>query len=115
MATDLLAAAEAEARRESRSAREQLDHWARVGMHLCARSTAARRRVERALAGDLDPDELTVEEREIANAELSVDISQAANQMSFAERLAAEGVTTVVADAEGNLVERRPDGTTTAL
>lgn len=115
VATDLLAAAEVEARRESRSAREQLDHWARVGMHLSTRSTAARRRIERAIEGDLDFEELTDDEREIANAELSVNISRAANEMSFADRLAAEGVTTVVADAEGNLIERRPDGTTTAL
>ncbi|MBS3940128.1 MAG: hypothetical protein KG028_04125 [Actinobacteria bacterium] len=115
VATDLLAAAEVEARRESRSAREQLDHWARVGMHLSARSTAARRRIERAIEGDLDFEELTDDEREIANAELSVNISRAANEMSFADRLAAEGVTTVVTAADGKLVERRPDGTTTAL
>lgn len=115
VATDLLDAAEAEARRESRSTREQLDHWARLGMHLSTRSTVARRRIEQAIAGDLPLTELTAEEHEVANAELSVRISEAANRMSFADRLAAEGVTTVVVDDDGRLVERRPDGTTTVL
>lgn len=49
-------------------------------------------------------------ERGVANAELSVAMSEAANRMSFADRLAAEGVTTVTLDAEGNLVERGPEG-----
>ncbi len=115
VATDLLDAAEAEAGRESRSVREQLDHWARLGMHLSTRSTAARRRIERAGAGGLSLGELTTDEGEVANAELSVHISETANRASFADRLAAEGVTTVVVDAGGQLIERRPDGTTTEL
>jgi hypothetical protein len=115
VAVDLLEAAAAEASRESRSVREQLDHWARLGMHLSVRSSATRRRIERAVQGALPLSELGADEREAANAELSVTISEAANRMSFAERLAAEGVTTVTLDADGRLVERRPDGTTTAL
>ena len=115
VAEDLLAAAEVEASRESRSAREQLDHWARVGMRISARSTAGRRRIERALAGEVPLADLTVEEREIANAELNTDISVAANRISYADRLAAEGVTTVGLGPDGQLVERRPDGTTTVL
>ena len=115
VAVDLLEAAEAEASRESRSAREQLDHWARLGMRLSMRSTAARRRIERVLAGERPLPDLSAEERGVADAELSLAISTSANRMSFADRLAAEGVTTVTLDADGNLVERRPDGTTTAL
>lgn len=115
MAVDLLEAAETEAARETRSVREQLDHWTRLGMHVSMRSTAARRRIEDAVAGDLPLSQLTTEEREVANAELSVAISEAANRVSFADRLAAEGVTTVTLDADGRLVERRPDGTTTVL
>lgn len=115
VAVDLLKAAEAEAARESRSAREQLDHWARLGMRLSVQSTAARRRIERAVAGELSLSQLTPPERDVANAELSLAISEAANRMSFVDRLAAEGVTTVTLDADGQLVERRPDGTTTIL
>jgi hypothetical protein len=115
VAADLLEAAEIEARRESRSTREQLDHWARLGMRLSMQSTAARRRIERAVTGELPLSELPAAESDVANAELSLRISQAANRTSFADRLAAEGVTTVTLDAEGRLVERRPDGTTTTL
>lgn len=115
VAVDLLEAAETEASRESRSAREQLDHWARLGMHLSVRSTAARRRIERAVSGELPLSNLTSAERDVANAELSVAISEEANRISFADRLAAEGVTTVGSNEDGELVERRPDGTTRAL
>ena len=115
VATDLLEAAESEAAREGRSTRAQLDHWTRLGMHVAMRSTAARRRIERAVAGELPLSELEASEREVADAELNVTISETANRMSFADRLAAEGATTVTLDADGQLVERRPDGTTTAL
>lgn len=115
VAADLLEAAEREAQRESRSTREQLDHWARLGMHIAMASTAARRRVEQAVAGEVPLSDLTDDERPVANAELSLAISEAANRMSFANRLAAEGVTTVTLGDDGNLVERGPDGATTVL
>lgn len=53
VAVDLLASAAAEGRRESRSAKQQLDHWARVGRSVSKHQTAARSRVEAALAGEL--------------------------------------------------------------
>jgi hypothetical protein len=116
VAEGLLAAAETGARRESRPVRQQLDHWARPGMHLSMQSTAARRRIERSVAGELRLEGgLDGDERAIANAEINARISAAANGMSFADRLAADGVITVVLDDQGRLVERRPDGTTTVL
>jgi glycine/D-amino acid oxidase-like deaminating enzyme len=115
VAADLIAAAERAAVGESRSTRQQLDHWARLGMRLSMRSTAARRRIERALAGEVPLAALSDEEREVANAELDVNIAHAATATSYADQLAREGVTTVVLDADGRFVERRPDGTTTVL
>ena len=50
VAVDLFDSAAAEGRRESRSAKQQLDHWARVGRSVSMHQTAARRRVEAALA-----------------------------------------------------------------
>jgi len=114
-AIDLIQAAESEAARESRSTRQQLDHWARLGMRISARSTAARRRIERALAGEIPLADLSDDEQAVANAELDVSIAGAASRTSYADRLAGEGVTTVTLDEDGNLVERRPDGTTTVL
>jgi hypothetical protein len=115
VAVDLIEAAEREAVHESRSTRQQLDHWARLGMRVSMRSTAARRRIERAVAGQLPLAALDAEERAVANAELDVDIAAAAGRASYADRLASEGVTTVVLDEDGRFIERRPDGTTTVL
>lgn len=114
-AADLIAAAEREAADESRSTRQQLDHWARLGMRVSMRSTTARRRIERALTGEVPLASLDEEERAVANVELDVNIAGAAQSTSYADQLAREGVTTVVIDDAGRFVERRPDGTTTVL
>ena len=114
-ATDLLDAAAAEGAREGRSAKQQLDHWARLGRAVSMHTTAARRRIEDALRGTLDMTDLTTDERTVMSAELDASINATARLMSFGDRLAAEGVVTVALDKEGNLVERRPDGTRAAL
>lgn len=112
--TDLIEAAEAEGREEHRSAAKQLEHWARFGMFF-AGQTDVSRRIQRAVAGRVPLTELTSEERLVANATIDANISVAANSVSFADRLAARGVTTVLIDDEGRLIERHPDGTTTVL
>ncbi len=114
-ATDLLDSAAVEGRRESRSAKQQLDHWARVGRSVSMHQTAARRRVEAALGGELPFADLTESERIVANAELDASIQAQAESMSFGEHLAGEGVTTVALDDDGALVEYRPDGSRTVL
>ena len=114
-ATDLLESAAVEGKRESRSAKQQLDHWARVGRSVSMHQTAARRRVEAALAGELPLADLTDSERVVANAELDASIQAQAESMSFGDRLAAEGVTTVALDDDGSLVEFRPDGSRRVL
>lgn len=114
-ATDLLESAAVEGRRESRSAKQQLDHWARVGRSVSMHQTAARRRVEAALAGQMPLTELTDDERLVANAELDATIQAQAEALSFGHQLAAEGLTTVALDDHGQLVEYRPDGSHTVL
>ncbi len=68
VAADLMADAVVAGARESRSAKQQLDHWARVGRAVSAQQTAARLRVEAALAGTLDLSELSDEEAVTFNA-----------------------------------------------
>lgn len=114
-AVDLLESASVEGRRESRSAKQQLDHWARVGRSVSMHQTAARRRVESALAGDLPLAELGESERLVANAELDATVEARGGVLSFGDILAAEGVTTVALDDDGALVEYRPDGSRTVL
>lgn len=115
VSSDLLEAAAVEGARQSRSAKQQLDHWARVGMAVSMPHTAARRRVEAALSGAVDISDLTEAEREVFNAELDASISEAARRISFGEVLAGRGVTTVALDENGVLVRHHPDGTTEPL
>ncbi|HEV7852944.1 MAG TPA: hypothetical protein VGP27_16550, partial [Mycobacterium sp.] len=75
-AADLLDSAAAEGARQSRSAKQQLDHWARVGREVSSQDTAARRRVEAALTGDLELLELNVEEGVVFNAEIAAAIQE---------------------------------------
>ena len=111
VAADLLEAAARVAKFESRSATQQLDHWARIGQNVSMHETAARRRVEAALAGDLALAELSSDEQAVVNAELDVAIAERAQATSFGDLLAAEGITTVALDDDGNLVAFHPDGT----
>ena len=112
IAADLFEAATVEGARQSRSAKQQIDHWARVGRAVSMKHTAARQRVEDALAGKLAEQDLTAEERTVFNAELDTSISEAARKISFGEVLAARGVTTVALDDDGVLTRYAPDGTT---
>ncbi len=109
-AADLLDAAAASGRMDSRSAKQQLDYWARLGRAISMNETATRRRVDAVLAGELPLEGLTEHERLVANVDLDVKIQQRAASLSFADQLAAEGMTTVSLAEDGSLVERRPDG-----
>ena len=113
--TDLIDAAEAEGARQQRSASKQLEHWARFGMQFDHQTTAMKRRIQHAVAGATPLSDLTDDERLIANAQIDASISAAANSISFADRLAARGVATVVMDADGRMIRRNPDGTSTVL
>ncbi|GLP75271.1 hypothetical protein TUM20983_23810 [Mycobacterium antarcticum] len=114
-AADLVDSAEAEGARQSRSTKQQLDHWVRVGRAVSSQQTAARRRVEAALAGELPLAELTVEEGVVFNAEIAAGIDESLSRTDYGRVLAGRGITTVALDGDGNIVEHRPDGTSTVL
>jgi ParD-like antitoxin of type II bacterial toxin-antitoxin system len=114
-AADLVDSAEAEGARQSRSAKQQLDHWVRVGRAVSSQQTASRRRVEAALAGDLPLGVLSAEEGVVFNAEISAAIEENLARADYGRVLAARGVTTVALDADGQMVEHRPDGTVVVL
>jgi hypothetical protein len=109
-AADLVDSAAVEGARQSRSAKQQLDHWARVGRAVSSQHTAARGRVEAALAGDLEVRELSVEEGVVFNAEIAAAIQENLAGSHYGERLAQRGVTTVALDENGEIVEHHPDG-----
>jgi hypothetical protein len=114
-AADLVDSAAAEGARQSRSAKQQLDHWARVGRAVSSQHTAARRRVEAALAGDMQLRELTVEEGVVFNAEIAAAIQENLAESNYGELLAHRGITTVALNEAGKIVEYRPDGSSVVL
>ena len=115
VAADLLDSAAVEGARQSRSAKQQLDHWARVGRAVSSQQTAARRRVESALAGDLELRELSVEEGVVFNAEIAAAVQEKLAESNYGKLLAERGITTVALNEEGEIVEHRPDGTSVVL
>ena len=114
-AADLVDAAAVEGARHSRSTKQQLDHWARVGRSVSTYHSSARRRVEAALEGRLDLTDLTAEERLVTNAETDAAIAERLRTVDYGDVLTAEGVATVALDDDGRLVRHDPDGTTTLL
>ncbi|HZU80301.1 MAG TPA: hypothetical protein VE991_10340 [Acidimicrobiales bacterium] len=112
---DLYEAAVAEGRREQRSARQQLEHWTRLGRQLSAYETASRRRITAAVQGDLPLANLSAEERVVANIELDVAIRERAAGASFGRAVLDTGATAVALDEHGALVAYHPDGTTSPL
>jgi len=115
VASDLLEAASVEGARQSRSAKQQLDHWARVGLAVSMPHTAARRRVEAALSGTVALSTLTSEQRAVFDAELDASISESARRTSFGAVLAGRGFTTVALSDDGVLTRHHPDGTVEQL
>jgi hypothetical protein len=115
LAADLVASAMAEGERQHRTGRQQLEHWARVGRAVSSRQTAARRRVEDALAGRLPIGELGTEEGAVFNAEINAAIEEQLATTHYGAALAAQGITTVALSEDGQIVEYRPDGTHAVL
>jgi ParD-like antitoxin of type II ParDE toxin-antitoxin system len=114
-AADLLDSAAAEGARQSRSAKQQLDHWARVGRAVSSRHSAARRKVEAALAGELALAELSEEEGVVFNAEITAAIQERLADADYGTVLARRGITTVALDEHGQIVEHRPDGSSVVV
>ena len=114
-AADLVDSATAEGRRQSRSTKQQLDHWARVGRAVSSQHTVPRRRVEAALAGSLPASDLSAEEGVVFNAEVSAAIEESLARCDYGAELATRGITTVALNDAGEIVEHSPDGNAVVL
>src|SRR5271166_2084768 len=112
---ELFEAAAGEGRQEHRSARQQLEHWARLGREFSGHETAPRRRIAAAVRGAMPLSALTTEERFVANVELDVAIRERAATASFGRTLLKAGVTALALDENGVLTEFHPDGTALPL
>lgn len=80
----LFATAAAEGARQSRSARQQLEHWARLGAALSAQTEAPVNRVRLALEGAIAQRDLTVDEARQLDAQITVRIDDAVERADFA-------------------------------
>lgn len=112
---ELFEAAADEGRREHRSPRQQLEHWARLGQELSALGTAARRRIDEAVRGEAPLSQLAPDERLVANVALDLAIRERAATTPFGRALVEEGMTAVALDDDGVLAERHPDGSARRL
>ncbi|MFB1298877.1 hypothetical protein ACAG24_025575 [Mycobacterium sp. pW049] len=115
VAADLMESAAAEGSRQSRSAKQQLDHWARVGRAVSSQHSAARRKIEAALAGDAPLSLLSAEEGVVFNAEIAASVEENLASADYGATLAARGITTVALDDNGDIVQYRPDGSSVIL
>lgn len=112
VASDLFDSAVSEGAKENRSAKAQLEHWARVGRSVCAHQTASRRRVQAALAGSVGPEDLSDEEAVVFDAEVQSRVEARLASTNLGAVLAARAITSVALNEHGELTEYRPDGTT---
>ncbi|ORM36675.1 hypothetical protein [Williamsia sp. 1135] len=111
----LVDSAIAEGQRQNRTGRQQLEYWARIGQAMTAHETSALSRVQQALTGTVPTADLTDAEGRLFNAEVDVKIAEGLDRTDYRAELAASGITTVVLDDQGRLVEQSPDGTIRVL
>jgi hypothetical protein len=111
-AADLLDDAAAEGARQSRSAKQQLDHWARLGRTLERTHSATLRSV---LDGSVALASLDAPARTAVNSMLDTDIEERAARMSLGNEALSRGTVVVALDDSGALVRYFPDGTTEVL
>lgn len=95
---------------EHRSAKQQLEHWARIGQSIDAQTSSPRRRLTAVMQGRLPVTDLSVEEGIAFDALVEADIAERIASVDLGALLRAEGVTTVSVNDAGELIEHRPDG-----
>ncbi len=106
---ELYAAAAAIARLMSRSAAQQIAHWARIGRELEASSEVSTERVAQVLGGASDYDALNMEEQAVVRAFWAERMSSLADALRLDRKFAAEGRMYVELDEEGNVVRHDPE------
>lgn len=103
---DLFAAAKSSGAVQSRSAAQQLAHWARIGRELEASAAVSHRDVEAVLAGGGSYDALGEREQAIVRGAWDEAITERLASLNLERTFRAAGVEWVEADEEGGLVTR---------
>ena len=106
---DLYAAAKLVGEAQSRSASQQVAHWARIGREIEASASISHREIAQVLAGSSSYDALGPKEQAVVRAEWAERMATRREALDLAERFSAEGRTWVELGADGGVVERGPE------
>lgn len=102
---ELYDAAQSSGATNSRSAAQQINHWARIGRELEA-GNLGHRDIERVLAGELSYDHLGILEQAIVRAKWDRDMEQTLASLDLEAEFTAAGETWAEGDGEGGVVIR---------
>lgn len=101
---ELFAAAKSSGAVHSRSAAQQIAHWARIGRELEASASVSQRDIEAVLAGVGSYDALREREQAIVRGAWDEQIADRLASLDLESTFSAGGVEWVEADDEGNVV-----------
>lgn len=90
---------------QSRTAAQQVTHWARIGRELEASRAINPSTVQAVLAGELHYDQVGVYDQAAVRAAWDESIDAAIEDLDLAAEFDAEGRTWVEADEAGNVIE----------
>jgi hypothetical protein len=91
---------------QSRSASQQVAHWARIGREIEASSNISHKEIAAVLAGSRSYDGLSPKEQAVVRAEWAARIDEARAALDLAKDFARAGRTWVELDDKGRVVER---------
>jgi ParD-like antitoxin of type II ParDE toxin-antitoxin system len=97
---------------QSRSASQQVAHWARIGREIEASASISHKEIAEVLAGSRSYDTLDAKEQAVVRAEWTARMDGLRETLNFAAQFGVEGRSWVELDDEGSVVERtgtRPD------
>ena len=102
---ELYASAKAAGEVMSRSAAQQIAHWARIGREIES-GTSSHREIARVLSGRTDYDALDARDQAVVRARWSERMSNLRESLDLAAEFEADGVSYSELDASGDVVQR---------
>ena len=94
----------------SRSAAQQIEHWARIGREIELASTLAQRDIAAVLSGSLQYDDLGTEEQAVVRARWASLMKERRESLDLVRDFGLRGETYVDIDDQGHIVRHAPDG-----